>query len=658
MAAKMTDDVSELSREATPDPVFPPSPCFRRDSTLTIATLVSSKEVLGEERRLREGPLARGRRVSGAISDVFDRLGTHRGDSGDAGSGHCVFDNKFYTSFMALVVFLNTIALGLEADYPEYAGIWFVGEHIFTVIFLVEFIGKMLAFHLAYFDDSWNCLDFALVLLGVVDMYILRFFVKGLFDIQLQSFSVLRTLRMCRLARVLRLVGKFKRLAVIGYAVADSMRTTCWASLLLGLCIYVCAIFCVEVLGRDTETIYPGYSTDEAVIDQQELLTEFNPHVLFGSMLRSMVTLFGVATLSEWREIVWPVLQKQPAVIVFFIGFNLFVTFGVMNVIVGMIVEGVMAKSQSLNQESIDEVMARRMNMLERIRHCLVTVDVNSDGAITPEEIENNLLVGGVLSELLMEVDLPQGFTAKEFHAVLDRHGMGVIGDEDLVEGLYRLLDTTPFKQTCLLQMSINELKMMVRKTHELVAQICLCYDEISSKVSKRVHPQTQRVTGGKPPSASKRTSSRSRSQRNRLTKTKRTSVVTVQTENESVIYQSGSSEREVTSEPSVDTANAIDIASRLTSHRKFGSRMDQHKSDEEVRVGCRRYDSNCSGSSPRRALDIAFVQKLDHVQTELGERIRLVVSDVLGAFSAHFDMADATTSRGSASSKRVETEL
>ena len=63
----------------------------------------------------------------------------------------------------------------------------------------------------------------------------------------------------------------------------------------------------------------------EAEMDDSDVIANFNPYMSFGSMGRSMLTLFNIAILAEWEEEVRPISVKQPQMMAFFIFFVLFV---------------------------------------------------------------------------------------------------------------------------------------------------------------------------------------------------------------------------------------------------------------------------------------------------------------------------------------------
>lgn len=110
----------------------------------------------------------------------------------------------------------------------------------------------------------------------------------------------------------------------------DSLKTMFWVSLLLLLILYVCAILVVELIGRADTDVYPGRDEDGAAIDANiELVAGWNNYVYFGTVLRSMYTLFNVVIMAEWPEIGRPLIEKQPEMFIFFVFFIIFTTFGV-----------------------------------------------------------------------------------------------------------------------------------------------------------------------------------------------------------------------------------------------------------------------------------------------------------------------------------------
>lgn len=200
-----------------------------------------------------------------------------------------------------------------------------VCENIFTIIFVVEMAIKCTFLKWAYFRDGANWLDCFIVVVSILDCWVLKI-VSG--DGQdLHEVQILRIVRLVRLVRVLRVIKHVKKLVIVIRGVVDAFMTTFWTASVVFLTVYVGAIFCTEFIGRGTEKMYPGYTEVRDEIDEQEIMQNFNPYLCFGSMTRSMFTLFNMAILAEWAEVVRPIKERQPLYMAFFLLFVMFTTF-------------------------------------------------------------------------------------------------------------------------------------------------------------------------------------------------------------------------------------------------------------------------------------------------------------------------------------------
>lgn len=384
----------------------------------------------------------------------------------EAMSGCALADSVSFKFFISVVVVLNTIQLGLEADNPQWASAWRITENVCTSVFFVEFCAKLFAWKLNYFSDRANWLDMALTWFGVVDCWLLSPFLSD--SVDLQSMSILRILRLARLGRVARVARQFRPLVLVLAGVWKALATTFWVFLVLVMIIYVCAIFCTEYIGRSSDlSVYPGYTTDNSLIDKQEVLIEFNPYLCFGTMRSSMLTLFNIAVGGEWTEIVRPMAIKQPFMVVLFLVYSMLVAFGIMNVMIGIVVDSVLAESKRLDLEMEEQRKESKKQTLERIQKLLEFMDTNVDSVVDLDEMRQSMRDVTELQELLEQCDLPAGWTAHELHTMLDNSGDGLLQTSEFTTNFFRLMNSDDFQQICIMQASINQVKHLVRQSHE-----------------------------------------------------------------------------------------------------------------------------------------------------------------------------------------------
>jgi hypothetical protein len=96
----------------------------------------------------------------------------------------------------------------------------------------------------------WLIFDFSIILLSAVDVWI--------FSVQSEgeghgggNVSSLRVLRLARVLRSVKLLRYFKDLYLLMNGLARAFKTINWVMLLLGLVIYVCAMFMTNLIGRN-----------------------------------------------------------------------------------------------------------------------------------------------------------------------------------------------------------------------------------------------------------------------------------------------------------------------------------------------------------------------------------------------------------------------
>ncbi len=183
-----------------------------------------------------------------------------------------IAENKNFVSFVTCIIVLAGIVVGFQTDPRIYASPELVEtlnnlNILILSVFTLECVLKIIGFGLnplAYFKDNWNKFDFLIV----VGSY-----VPG-------AGSLLIILRLLRLLRVLKLVRSLPQLAVILNAMILGLGSIGYIGLILFLVFYVFAI-----LGL--------------------LLFSGNDPWHFGSLHMAMISLFRIATLDAWAEIMY-----------------------------------------------------------------------------------------------------------------------------------------------------------------------------------------------------------------------------------------------------------------------------------------------------------------------------------------------------------------
>lgn len=243
---------------------------------------------------------------------------------------------------------------------------------------------------------------------------------------------------------------------------------------------------------EDGNLVYEGYSDDPDDIDSAKDVANWNNYVYFGTMLRSMFTLFNIVILAEFPEIGRPMIEKQPGMIVFFVIFIVFTTFGVLNVIIGVIVDNTMEAAKSMEKDLDDKEKKAKIALLTRIRDMVFALDKDESGSISVEEIEEGWQEPQ-LRELLADINLPKGWTPGELMCLLDADGDGELTFEEFMRSFYRLIASDPFQQSCCMHASLNEVKQELKSSgkereeseKELKEQISKLEEKMDKRLAK-----------------------------------------------------------------------------------------------------------------------------------------------------------------------------
>jgi voltage-gated sodium channel len=202
-------------------------------------------------------------------------------------------------SIIALIV-INAVTLGLEtspAVMSRAGSLLLMLDQLILGVFVVEISAKLYAYRARFFRDPWNVFDFLIVAIALVP-----------------ASGPLAVLRALRILRVLRLISMVPRLRFVVESLLHAIPGIASIAALLVLLYYVFAVMATGLFGSD----HPAW---------------------FGTLGKSMYTLFQIMTLESWSMgIARPVMETHPYAWLFFIPFILVATFTMLNLFIAIIV--------------------------------------------------------------------------------------------------------------------------------------------------------------------------------------------------------------------------------------------------------------------------------------------------------------------------------
>ncbi|XP_061882583.1 voltage-dependent T-type calcium channel subunit alpha-1H-like isoform X2 [Entelurus aequoreus] len=294
--------------------------------------------------------------------------------------GHKMFDHV-----ILLFIFLNCITIALERPDIQPHSIervfLSVSNYIFTVIFVGEMMIKVVAMGFyfgegVYLQSSWNILDGLLVFVSMVDILVSVASAGGN-----RILGILRVLRLLRTLRPLRVISRAPGLKLVVETLITSLRPIgnivlicCAFFIVFGILgvqlfkgkFFYCEGFNVTNITNKTQCRDAGY---------RWLRRKYN----FDNLGQALMSLFVLSCKDGWVSIMYdgldavgvdqqPIRNNNPWMLLFFISFLLIVSFFVLNMFVGVVVENFHKCRQQQEEEEARLREEKRQKRLEKRR--------------------------------------------------------------------------------------------------------------------------------------------------------------------------------------------------------------------------------------------------------------------------------------------------
>ncbi|KAK2188636.1 hypothetical protein NP493_126g03046 [Ridgeia piscesae] len=236
---------------------------------------------------------------------------------------HKFVDSRTFSAFILLTILINTAMLIANTFFvvAVRTGWYFASvDTAFLGIYLMEIVLKIYVYRLNFFRDSWNNLDFWIVVFNIGD-FITPFVLQNVSGFNgaaiFRLLRIFRAVRAIRALRVLRTIRFLSNLQVILTTVLQSIKSIGTVVMLITLFMYMFA-----VIGRG-------------------LYAHADP-AHFGNLFYALFTLFQLLTLDDWFDIYLTVTRNDPGkshVIVYLIVYIVVEYFIFLNLFVAVLVD-------------------------------------------------------------------------------------------------------------------------------------------------------------------------------------------------------------------------------------------------------------------------------------------------------------------------------
>ncbi len=203
--------------------------------------------------------------------------------------------------FLVAIIIINGIVMGLETSpiiKENYGHIFVFIDRVILLIFVLELSIKIFAFGRRFFCSGWNIFDFLIVGIAL-----------------LPNNGALSILRVLRILRILRAISMVPSLRLVIESLLHAVPGIFSIASILIVLFYIFAVIGTTLFAAD----FPLW---------------------FGSIGKSMYTLFQIMTLESWSMgIARPVMDVFPYAWLFFVLFLIIASFAMMNLFVAVIVD-------------------------------------------------------------------------------------------------------------------------------------------------------------------------------------------------------------------------------------------------------------------------------------------------------------------------------
>eukprot|EP00927_Polykrikos_kofoidii_P028523 TRINITY_DN24890_c0_g3_i1.p1 TRINITY_DN24890_c0_g3~~TRINITY_DN24890_c0_g3_i1.p1 ORF type:complete len:563 (+),score=78.00 TRINITY_DN24890_c0_g3_i1:46-1689(+) len=279
---------------------------------------------------------------------------------------------KYFDTMMGFVVSVNCIIVGLRVDGSvkgRGAAILQTIEEATVFVYVVELFLRIFSGGYRIFKDEFIIFD-ALIVFGGITSFIDAHSDAFLDTSGFGALTVIKTARLLRLIRSMRLLWTFQVLGKLVNGMFHSLNGMISVLLLILLFLYIFSCVGLEMIRDDPKLI------DDAIVETH-----------FASLPVTMLTLFGFVTLDSISTIYFPLITKRPLLVFFFISLILVMSIALVNLITAFILDASIQRSHSDREMDLKALRRQIKKLRPEIRAAFMSLDLNKDGHISKTEV-------------------------------------------------------------------------------------------------------------------------------------------------------------------------------------------------------------------------------------------------------------------------------
>jgi len=371
-------------------------------------------------------------------------------------------------SFLVFFIIANAVVIGVEADYGNGEWEWEVVEAVFLTVFTIELVLNLIGYGEMFFEDCWNWLDATIVVLCLADS-VVQAASGG------SSGTVLSVIRLIRILRIVRVVSFLEKLVYLVAAFLTGMQSVSWVMLLWVICLYMFAVLSKTFFG-----------------DSEHLKTELNGVVdideYFGTIPRCMVTLISFFTYDNTSTVQRAIGTVYPAAWIFFIGYMVLVSIGVMELITSIFIDSLLEEKKKMEASNLKEQQSRRREVQDIITGLFEAFDENGDAELNKEELMDCLAVfnDDATRQILVDVGFDPD-SVKAAISVADIDGDGVVSAVEFSSALASIHASPKVSDLREIQQRVGHLAREVESHHNETNMRLMAIEELLTALATQM---------------------------------------------------------------------------------------------------------------------------------------------------------------------------
>jgi len=351
--------------------------------------------------------------------------------------------------FFAVAVCFSVAVVAAEVEFGpgddaswEEKRLWLFLEIVLTIIFTIEIILGLVIEKCRWCASGWHWFDVGLVGVSVTQI------TSALMDSGVGDFmliKLLRALRLMRLIRVVKLVRSCKSIYIVFMAWWAALHSVfqVYGMMMGGLFFY--ATVATATMGKNPEL--KDISLGDRTVEET-----------FGTIFTSMYSLFQLMTLEGFDQTTRPIVMMQPLSFVFFASYVMVFSFGLLNMLVGLVVSRTIGETQRLEHEASMATLYQEMETMRKIFEACDAISDKQTGEISLEDFESAIKGNDQVLPWLEQVGLPS-IDAVDLFNIVDVSFKGKVNCQEFIVGCCKIFADAEQLPTLATQASVKHLR-------------------------------------------------------------------------------------------------------------------------------------------------------------------------------------------------------